>query len=91
MLSLIANSSIADSVANRPGTAPGPRIEVGVPTLRRASPERNAQIGNTVEIWRRFAAILFIIVQKWKCDLRSHVEVKQACNPELLLTQPFAG
>ena len=30
MLSLIANSSIADSVANRPGTAPGPRIEVGV-------------------------------------------------------------
>jgi hypothetical protein len=29
-----ANSFIADSVPNKPGTAPGPRIQMGVPKCR---------------------------------------------------------
>ena len=36
---------MADSSANRPGTAPGPRIEVGVPMLRLASPEVTRRFG----------------------------------------------
>ena len=36
MSSATASSSIADLRANSPGTAPGPRIEVGVPMWRLA-------------------------------------------------------
>src|SRR5260221_391032 len=43
--SFSASSSIADSVAHSPGTAPGPRIAVGDPTLRRASAEVTFRFG----------------------------------------------
>ena len=49
-----ASSSRADSVAKSPGTAPGPRIEVGAPTLRFASPLRDAQIRRAVKVGRGF-------------------------------------
>ena len=45
MPSFSANSSIADSVAHRPGTAPGPRMGVGGPTWRRACAEVTRKLG----------------------------------------------
>ena len=63
ILSAMASSSIADSVANRPGTAPGPRIGVGVPTLRRASAEVTRRFGHAIHERRRLAAILLVVVE----------------------------
>ena len=61
--SSIASSSIADSVANRPGTAPGPRIAVGAPTFRRVSADVTRRFGTLYKIRRRLAAVLLVVVQ----------------------------
>ena len=45
ILSATANSSIADSIANSPGTAPGPRMYVGVPMLRRTRADATRRFG----------------------------------------------
>src|SRR5207302_5569431 len=45
ILSWSASSFIADSVAYSPGTAPGPRMGVGEPTLRLARPAVTRRLG----------------------------------------------
>ena len=63
ILSLMASSSIADSSANRPGTAPGPRIGAGAPTLRRTIAGGDFEIGAAVKERRLLAAVLHKVVE----------------------------
>src|SRR5471030_454470 len=62
ILSLMASSSTADSSANKPGTAPGPRIDVLGAMSRRAGC-RHLQVRRAVEIACRLTAILFACIQ----------------------------
>ncbi len=50
-------------MAKRPGTAPGPRMGVGVPTLRRTRRGADAKVGGAVEEGCGFAAVLADVVE----------------------------